>query len=93
MYIVHIEVSKMMHWWGWGLRAGPGVMNWIGPAFMLVLWVLIVIGIIFFIRFMVRAGRSGRWKENDVLEILKRRYARGEITKEEFEQKRKDLSV
>jgi putative membrane protein len=83
----------MMHWWGWGYRGGLGVMSWAGPVFMLALWVLIVVGIIFFIRFMVRAGRSGRWQENNVLEILKRRYARGEITKEEFEQKRKDLSV
>jgi putative membrane protein len=83
----------MMHLWGLGYRGGMPVLGWIGPLFWLAFLVLIVIGIIFFIRFMVRAGRSGRWQENDVLEILKRRYARGEITKEEFEQKRKDMSV
>ncbi len=83
----------MMHWWGWGYRGGLPFAGWFGPVFMIALWALIAVGIVFFIRYMIRAGRSGRLGENDVLEILKRRYARGEITKEEFDQKRKDLSV
>ncbi len=33
----------------------------------------------------------GRWGYGDPKEILKRRYARGEITKEQFDQMKKDL--
>ena len=39
-----------------------------------------------------RRGYHGRWGSwNDADEILRRRYARGEITKEQFEQMRRDL--
>jgi putative membrane protein len=34
---------------------------------------------------------SGRRQEDAPLDILKQRYARGEIEREEFEQKRRDL--
>jgi putative membrane protein len=69
-------------------------MGWagvIGPIFMVVLWALIIVGIVFFIRYMVRMGRISRAHAEDPMEILKLRYARGEINKEEFEQKKSDL--
>jgi putative membrane protein len=81
----------MMHWMDWGYRGFTGWPALIGPIFMAILWVLIIIGMVFFIRYMARAGRMPRGHEEDSLEILKRRYARGEIEKEEFEQKRNDL--
>jgi uncharacterized membrane protein len=37
--------------------------------------------------------RGWHGHEPDALEIAKRRYARGEITKEQFEQLKKDLSA
>ena len=37
-------------------------------------------------------GHRGEGKESDsALEILKKRYAKGEITKEEYEQMKKDI--
>lgn len=72
---------------GWGLGMGIG---WIFP--LLFLGVLIVAAV-FAVRWLVEQGRPapGREPGDSALEILKRRYARGEIDHEEFEAKRRDL--
>jgi putative membrane protein len=60
-----------------------------------VFWILIIVAIIFLIRWLVvssRAGSHGQKPEETALEILKKRYARGEINQEEFEQKKRDLA-
>jgi putative membrane protein len=58
---------------------------------MLLFWAAVITGLVFLIRYLVRVGR-GRGGEDSALEILKRRYARGEIDKKEFEARRRDLS-
>jgi putative membrane protein len=58
---------------------------------MVAVWALIVTGGVLLIRFSLRQGR-GRWHEESALEIVKRRYARGEIGKEAYEEIRNDLS-
>jgi putative membrane protein len=77
--------------WGLGYGGWGGSMGWLGPVLMAAFWVLIIVGGIFLVRFLVRQGQ-GREREDSALEILKRRYAGGEITKEEYEAKRRDLS-
>jgi putative membrane protein len=74
------------HWGYWG--------GWLGPLIMVVFWALIVVGVVFLVRYLVRQGRGagGAGREDSALEILKRRYARGEIDKDEFEAKRRDLT-
>lgn len=70
--------------WGWGL---------FGVAHMLLWWVLIILGIVVLAKWLF--GGSPRRDDrlgNRALEILAERYAKGEIGKEEYEQKRKDLS-
>jgi putative membrane protein len=68
---------------GWG---GFGF-GWI---FMIVFWILIILGVVALVRYL------GGTKQNEAdkipLDILKERYAKGEINKEEFEEKKKDLS-
>jgi len=66
--------------WGWG-------MGWI---LMIIFWGLVVVGLIFLIRWLVGMSKTAK-PEESALDILKKRYARGEIDREEFEQKKKDL--
>jgi putative membrane protein len=74
-------------WW----HAHDGMGWWM--LFGGILW-LVFLGTIMF--FVVYALGGGRWTrrpdEDDALEIAKRRYARGDISREEFDQIRRDLT-
>jgi putative membrane protein len=72
-------------WEGWGW--GPGF-GWI---FMLLFWALIILGIVALARWLFYSGNRGGGSSRSALDILKERYARGEITREQFEQMRRDL--
>ena len=74
-----------MNGWGWGW----GMMG-IGWLFMLSFWALIIIGIVALVRWLAgSAGGSSR----RALDILNERYAKGEITREQFEQMKRDIGV
>ena len=83
---------------GWGM--GPGMMGgygmgWFGGILMIVFWILILVGLIFLIKWLIQSTSRDRTTGsggNRALEILKERYAKSEIDKEEFESKKKDLS-
>jgi putative membrane protein len=63
----------------------------VGMIWMVVFWGAIVALIIWGVsRF--AGGAGGRSDGESPLEIARRRYARGEITREQFEQLRRDLS-
>lgn len=57
---------------------------------MVLFWALAIVGFVLGLRWLVGKGSSPR--SDSALTILRERYARGEINKEEFEQKKKDLS-
>lgn len=83
--------------WGWGRGMHP--MGWMWGAWgismmlgMLLFWGLVIAGIVLMVRWLVRQGGDGGERGRDrALEILRERYARGEINKEEFESRRRDL--
>ena len=77
-----------------GYGRGYGMMdNWFGGGiFMLLFWGVIIIGGFFLVRYLMRQSQtSTRATENTALEILKQRYARGEINDEEFEKMKAKL--
>lgn len=72
--------------WGWGMGFG-----WI---FMILFWALIILGIVALARWLFSAGGFGGGSGGSSkapLEILKERYARGEINREQYEQMRREL--
>jgi putative membrane protein len=85
------EREESTMWYG---RFGYGHMlpwmSWVGPIAMIVFWALVVTAIVFLIRYLARQSRSFG-NDSLALAILKERYAKGEIDKAEFEQKRKDI--
>ena len=72
-------------WWHYDTGMG-----WWMIAWMVVFWGVLIALIVWGIRKLTERGDSTR--KQDPLNVVKERYARGEITKEEFEQLKKDLS-
>jgi putative membrane protein len=78
--------------WQWGMH--PMMFMWgagglVMMLMMLVFWGFVIAGLVLGIRWLARQGRGeGR---DEALEILRQRYARGEIDKQEFETRRRDL--
>lgn len=83
--------------WGYGMMGGGG---WLGAVLMLVFGLLVIAGIVLLVIWAVRTShiaQSGTGagpqapassKHDDALAICRRRFASGEITKEQFDEMR-----
>ena len=86
-------------WDGWGPGSYGGT-NVIGFIFMMVFMVAIIVGIILLVIWLVRQTAGGVAAPGpgptaggeSALDILRKRYANGEIDKAEFEEKKKALT-
>jgi putative membrane protein len=81
MMMDHMGYYMGEYGWGWML---------LGALHMIVFWALVIVAI----WLLVRPGGGGDGKSRSrsrALEILDERYARGEIEKSEYEQRRADL--
>ncbi len=77
----------------WGGYEGWG---WWGThmLFSAFFWIVVIAAIVLGVRWLAASGRSeSRPARETALDILKTRYAKGEIGREEFEQKKRDLQA
>ena len=72
------------HMFGWGI--------W-GAFMMLIFWAVVIAFIIWIAREASGRHSSHGTRQDSALNILRERYAKGEISKEEFETKKEDIGV
>jgi len=78
-----------MRYYGWGPMMSGGF-GLFGAFWMIAFWIIIALVIISLIRrHEEKKEKSG---EKSALDILNERYAKGEINKKEYEEKKKDIS-
>jgi putative membrane protein len=63
-------------------------------AIAMLAWITLVVGVVLLVVWAVRKFGAGVAKatEESAMDILKKRYARGEISREEFEEKKQVIS-
>jgi len=83
----HPMVPRMMSEWGW-----------FGSFIMIAFGILLIVSLVLLIKWLLMQTQSNgssssnsNQQKTSALEILKERYARGEIDKNEFEEKKKDI--
>jgi len=80
--------------WSCGWIEGGGWQGWTGMILGTAFWVLVSMAILYLIRRLLQDTRRGRvslTEGSGPTDILKARYARGEISTEDFQRMKKDL--
>jgi putative membrane protein len=75
-----------MHWdYGWGMGFGFGLFT------IIIFLALLILGIVYLVKMIAGSPKKGD-KEETAIDVLKKRYAKGEISKEEFDKIKDDIS-
>ena len=82
-------VQERAYDWSWRMHPLWGVWGIGMMLMMLLFWAVVILAVVLGIRRLVSQGKASR--SDSALEILRQRYARGEINKEEFDAKKRDL--
>jgi len=71
-----------MHWGGdFGMGFGGG------GIFMILFWGLIILGVVYLVKILLGGGSKEEEKKSEsAQEVLEKRFAKGEMSKEEFEE-------
>ena len=85
-----VGFMPMMGYYGNSMMGGWNGFGLLGWLPMLIFWALLILGVVALIRYLARLGQTR--EDKTPLDILKERYARGEINKKEFEEKKRDLA-
>jgi putative membrane protein len=75
---------------GFGTSFGVGYTS-VGAILALVFWALIIAGVVLLVAWLFRSSGAATPAANSAMELLKARYAKGEITKEQFDAIKRDL--
>jgi putative membrane protein len=76
----------------WGYSGKFGVWGWIGLILNLIYWIGLIAGIIFLVLWAIRRrGALIANRQPAAKESLQAQYARGEITREQYEIKKQEL--
>jgi putative membrane protein len=92
VFPVAASAQERVYEWGWRMHPMWGLWGFWGIGMMLmmlVFWGVVLVGLVLAIRWLFGQGRHPR--RDPALEILRERYARGEINREEFESRKRDL--
>lgn len=94
LIVLPLVLGPILGGWcgGWGM-IGPEMMGGFGGmGLMSLAWIVVLGLIIWAIVATVRHSAESSGSPNSALDVLKRRYARAEITREEYEEKKKNLA-
>ena len=70
----------MMHWGGdFGMGYG---LSWI---FMILFWTFVILVTVYLVKALLRGGSADDKNNESAQELLEKRFAKGEMSKEEFE--------
>ncbi len=66
--------------------------HWFGGGFMWFFWILLIVVIVWAVNTIANNSSNTTDTQQTALDILKKRYAQGDIDREEFEQIKKNLA-